>query len=276
MADRRDARQCYGPECCNAARKGSKYCSDDCGLKLATNRILEVLPGRIKQWQAAPTVSDEKNHKELEQIRQEQQVARQVLNELDKQQKELEDLIAEGKKTNPLDEDEEEDESEDTDVQIYCVTCGHEVNMRNAVRHMERCFNKYEALTSFGSSFKTNIEGQTVFCDAYNPTQKTYCKRLRIMCPEHFKDPKVPDDEVCGCPLPPNDDQFCRTLKKKCMKHYCWEKLRRAEIDMQRLQQWFKLDELFEREQKIRFQMASRGGVLGLMLHQTIPNASDQ
>jgi COMPASS component SPP1 len=35
-------RQCYGPACIRAARPGSKYCSDDCGLKLATNRIYQV------------------------------------------------------------------------------------------------------------------------------------------------------------------------------------------------------------------------------------------
>jgi COMPASS component SPP1 len=42
---------------------------------------------------------------------------------------------------------------------------------------MERCYNKYESQTSFGSIFKTKIEGQTVFCDVFNPQQKTYCKR---------------------------------------------------------------------------------------------------
>jgi hypothetical protein len=31
----REARQCYGPGCVEAARVGSKYCSDECGLKLA-------------------------------------------------------------------------------------------------------------------------------------------------------------------------------------------------------------------------------------------------
>lgn len=30
------ALQCYGPMCVEPARSGSKYCSDECGLKLAT------------------------------------------------------------------------------------------------------------------------------------------------------------------------------------------------------------------------------------------------
>ena len=85
---------------------------------------------------------------------------------------------------------------------------------------------------------------------------------------------RIGDEDVCGFPLVHDyfelTGQFCRAFKKKCMKHYCWEKLRRAEIDMGRVQQWLKLDDLFEKEQKVRFTMANRGGVLGLMLHQTI------
>lgn len=30
-----DARQCYGPGCIEASRPHSKYCSDQCGMKLA-------------------------------------------------------------------------------------------------------------------------------------------------------------------------------------------------------------------------------------------------
>ena len=53
------------------------------------------------------------------------------------------------------------------------------------------------------------------------------------------------------------------------MKHYCWEKLQRAEIDMERVRQWLKLDELMEKERQTRQALASRAGVLGLMLHST-------
>ncbi|CAF4799401.1 unnamed protein product [Pieris macdunnoughi] len=112
-----------------------------------------------------------------------------------------------------------------------------------------------------------------MFCDYYNASNGTYCKRLRVMCPEHFKDPKVIDTDVCGCPLVKNvfdpTGEFCRAPKKSCLRHYQWEKLRRAEIDMERVRQWLRLDELVEQERSIRLAMASRAGVLGLMLHST-------
>jgi COMPASS component SPP1 len=34
-----EARQCYGPRCVEPAREGSKYCSNECGLKLATKLV---------------------------------------------------------------------------------------------------------------------------------------------------------------------------------------------------------------------------------------------
>ena len=52
---------------------------------------------------------------------------------------------------------------------------------------------------------------------------------------------KVDPSEVCGCPLV-NDPfkesgDFCRAPKRSCLRHYRWEKLRRAEIDLQRVQE---------------------------------------
>lgn len=163
--------------------------------------------------------------------------------------------------------------TDDSDLSMHCITCGHEIHNRTAIKHMEKCFNKYEAQASFGSVFKTRIEGNVMFCDFFNPINRTYCKRLRVLCPEHCKDPKPSENEVCGCPMTSNVFQltghFCRLPKKNCVKHYAWEKLRRAEVDMERVRQWLKLDELLEQERQLRHSMASRAGVLALMLHST-------
>uniref|UniRef100_A0A8C7K5H1 CXXC-type zinc finger protein 1 n=1 Tax=Oncorhynchus kisutch TaxID=8019 RepID=A0A8C7K5H1_ONCKI len=270
-------RQCLGPGCVEVARAGSKYCSEDCGMKLATNRIYEILPQRIQQWQQSPCIAEEQGKKLLERIRRDQQSARLRLTDMEKRFHELEGIIAKAKQQ-VVQQDEEVNEAEgdtDTDLQIFCVSCSHPVNPKVALRHMERCYAKHESQTSFGSMYPTRIEGATrLFCDVYNPQSKTYCKRLQVLCPEHSRDPKVTVDEVCGCPLVRDvfqpTGEYCRVSKRKCNKHYCWEKLRRAEVDLERVRVWYKLDELFEQERNVRTAMTNRAGLLALMLHQTI------
>ncbi|XP_037096744.1 CXXC-type zinc finger protein 1a isoform X1 [Syngnathus acus] len=269
-------RQCLGPGCVQPARTSSKYCSDNCGMKLAANRIYEIVPQRIQQWQQSPCVAEEMGRRQLERIRKEQQATRLRLTLMEKRFHELEGIIA-NSKLNQVQHDEEanEGDGDDTDLQIFCVSCSHPVNPKVALRHMERCYAKYESQTSFGSMYPTRIEGATrLFCDVYNPHSKTYCKRLQVLCPEHSRDPKVAVDEVCGCPLVKDvfepTGEFCRVSKRKCNKHYCWEKLRRAEVDLERVRVWYKLDELFEQERNLRAAMTNRAGLLALMLHQTI------
>ncbi|KAI5725516.1 hypothetical protein M8J77_016555 [Diaphorina citri] len=436
--------QCVGPECVNPARDGSKYCSDSCGLKMATNRIYQVLPPRLQEWGLTPCQAELNNTAQLEKVRAAQTGVRDILRELDKRHVELDSILERSKRavidtsvknqvcvlnqvrdkrhveldsilerskravidtsvknqvcvlnqvrdkrhveldsilerskravidtsvknqvcvlnqvrdkrhveldsilerskravidtsvknqvcvlnqvrdkrhveldsilerskravidtsvknqvcvlnqvrdkrhveldsilerskravidTSVKNQEEEEGGEESS---IYCITCGHEVHTRAAIKHMEKCFNKYESQASFGSIYKTRIDGNNMFCDFYNPANRTYCKRLRVICPEHGKEPKVSEFEVCGCPLVTNvfslTGEFCRASKKHCVKHYCWEKLRRAEIDMERVRQWLKLDELMEQERQIRLRMTSRAGVLALMLHST-------
>ncbi|XP_068189673.1 CXXC-type zinc finger protein 1a isoform X2 [Antennarius striatus] len=269
-------RQCLGPGCVQPARANSKYCSEDCGMKLAANRIYEILPQRIQQWQQSPCVAEEMGRRQLERIRKEQQASRLRLTMMEKRFHELEGIIANAKQQQvQQDEEVTEGDGDDTDLQIFCVSCSHPVNPKVALRHMERCYAKYESQTSFGSMYPTRIEGATrLFCDVYNTQSKTYCKRLQVLCPEHSRDPKVPADEVCGCPLVKDvfepTGEFCRVSKRKCNKHYCWEKLRRAEVDLERVRVWYKLDELFEQERNLRMAMTNRAGLLALMLHQTI------
>lgn len=271
-------KQCFGPQCIKSARSSSKYCSDECGLKLAEARIYSVLPQRIQEWKMSECAAENLDIRQLEKIRRQQLEAREVLQQLDQRHLEIDRLVERGKKAaiDPHADDGGEEEGGDG-VYIYCVTCGHEVQARRAIRHMENCFNKLESQTTFGSMYKTRIEGNNMFCDFYNPSSLTYCKRLRVMCPEHTKAPTVSDSEVCGAPMTSNvfdeTGEICRASKKKCLRHYCWEKLRRAEIDMERVRQWLKLDELLEQERLVRQAMTNRAGVLGLMLHSTYDHA---
>ena len=56
---------------------------------------------------------------------------------------ELDRLVERGSRASidPKADDGGEEEGVDS-IYIYCVTCGHEVQARRAVRHMENCFNK--------------------------------------------------------------------------------------------------------------------------------------
>lgn len=49
-----------------------------------------------------------------------------------------------------------------------------------------------------------------------------------------------------------------------CALYQCF-----CQIDLERVRQWLKMDELLEKERQLRQSMASRAGVLALMLHST-------
>lgn len=197
------------------------------------------MPQRIQEWSLSPSAAEDKNIKALDQVRKQQFEVKQILQELDNRHRELDRLI-EKVKSASIDPNADFDNDEESEVStMYCITCGHEIHTKTAIKHMEKCFNKYESQASFGSIFKTRIEGNNMFCDFFNPSNRTYCKRLRVLCPEHCKDPKIGEYEVCGCPLVINvfnlTGEFCRAPKKSCAKHFVWEKLRRAEVSTHKL-----------------------------------------
>ncbi|XP_003742083.1 CXXC-type zinc finger protein 1 [Galendromus occidentalis] len=272
-----EPQQCHGPKCVQSSRPNSKYCSDECGMKLAMSRIFEILPARIQAWQRKPSEADIANQKALQKIR--LQIREAELEEIGCRRKkhELEELIKKGKSQTITEEDVEDGEDPEMN---YCVTCGHEFSSKTLNRHMERCFNRFESQTSYGSAFPTKNDLVDLFCEFYNASQQTYCKRLKILCPEHYKEPKVLDSEVCGFPLQKIlfDDEhvdFCRLAKKKCIKHISWERLKRAQIDNDIIRARLKREELTDQERIVHMQMTSRGGVLGLMLHNTIDNEDE-
>ncbi|WAR27162.1 CXXC1-like protein [Mya arenaria] len=236
--------QCLGPSCMNHTRQGS-------------NRIYELLPPKIQQWQSSPCVAEERNRRTLDKIRREQMEARQRLMELDMKHKELDALVENAKHVKAESDNEQASETEDdTEYNLFCVTCGHEISQKTALKHLEKCFAKPR------------------------PHLAQYTRRVSRAAPCSVTSttaslgPTVSAEEVCGCPLVTDvfeeSEEICRTAKRRCNKHHCWEKCRRAQVDMERVRQWMKIDELFEQERNVRFALSNRMGVLGLMLHQTV------
>lgn len=134
-------RHCYGPSCTKQSRPGSKYCSEECGIKLATSRIFQVLPQRLQEWGLSPCIAEQNNGSALENVRRQKDEVRRILQELDKRHAEL-DKIVERARHAVIDPKADIDENDDTEMNMYCITCGHEINSRTAIKHMEKCFNK--------------------------------------------------------------------------------------------------------------------------------------
>jgi len=273
---------CLGLKCVNPARKKSKYCSDQCGRNLAAQRIKFLLP-KIEQMKEHPSVATIEQYYRLEKLKLKYQSILELRNDLETKFNKLEDVIIMAKKKSIVPpENDEEQPSEDP--MIFCFVCGHLRPSKTLIEHIDKCYRRVEAETSYGSIFETKVEGsKRLFCDAYNNNTKAFCKRLKVMCAEHSKDPKPDDNEVCGCPLNPetfyemelNTIATCRTAKKLCRKHLLWEKMYRAEIDLKRIRALIKLDQNLEERKKLENGINNRLGAALLLLNNTIHEQGD-
>ncbi|XP_054716831.1 CXXC-type zinc finger protein 1-like [Uloborus diversus] len=254
---------CYGPGCTRAARQDSKYCSDDCGKKLATHRLLEILPLRVQQWKAHPSAADDIYRKKLIDIRKQIQETQKRLVGIETDINKLESLIC--KSRHSPDKMVCLPESDD-DSTLHCFICGIEVATKTAIRHFDSCFKREDRHLQATSN--SNDEDWNIFCN-HRMGKQNFCKKLRVLCPLHYRESKKPDD-LCGCPLPGQTDQFCGYTAKRCNSHVGWEEASRAHLDMEKFRHLTLLGKLKEEEMQVVFNMAARGGVLNMMLHETV------
>ncbi|XP_055337851.1 CXXC-type zinc finger protein 1-like isoform X2 [Paramacrobiotus metropolitanus] len=275
--DRKNMKQCLGPKCCFAAAPNSKYCSEECGRSLAAKRLMTIMPQRLEQFGQHTYAATLLNQKDMDGIRKKLADCKVMLEKLQARKAHLEADMRLGKRTPPAaDQEAEEDAVKDTqDTSLICITCGRLVSIRTALKHFEGCSNKLENQTSYGSAFIT-ATSSNIFCDTLNPKTMTYCKRLKVICPEHYKE-AVDEHEVCGFPLTAGDEEaggerrFCSLFKKNCPKHPSWERIKQAEIDLETLRTWIKMDELVEQERMIMVAIQSRGGIFHCMSNYTLP-----
>lgn len=196
-------RHCFGPKCIKSARKGSKYCSDECGIRLAKDRLMGILPQRIADWHKIPCAADELSQKTHKEINFEFEQIKTNLADIELKQAEFDAILDQGKSCIPFSEEESEEilENEpDTDYQVFCYCCTTEVSMKGVctlkfihfklfnfqflyqfLKHMERCFNKIESASTYVSSIEPQsllaVINREVFCNFYHPKQGIYCRR---------------------------------------------------------------------------------------------------
>jgi hypothetical protein len=100
---RKAPEQCLGPECIRPAVPNSKYCSFECGMRLAKDRLVYYLKTRYEQYSQSEPLSNKLNLTELERINAEIDVLKGKLNELEQKHLDLDKLIERAKfeKINP-------------------------------------------------------------------------------------------------------------------------------------------------------------------------------
>lgn len=137
--------QCLGPGCTKEALKKSKYCSEECGLGLAKKRLVSFLKARIQQYNESPSYSKILNEAELDRINSEISALRLKLKELEKRHVELDGLIDQARTQSVcglVEKEREQGFADSNETEIYCVTCGSLHTEKQALKHMEKCFNK--------------------------------------------------------------------------------------------------------------------------------------
>jgi COMPASS component SPP1 len=229
--------QCQGPSCINVALITSKYCSNECGLQLAAKRMQLLLPDKLEQYTKTPINANQLNLLEINRINQEITILNEKIVQIDQKQVDLNLKIETNKKMIPLLFDEKTSKN---NIDFECVTCGKSVNEKNALKHIEDCFNKTEMKSYYGLPYEHSDLCDSFLCGFYDPKTELYCRRIKILCPEHTNNTKNQindENEICGCfGLIENDNTICFRSKKICSLHYKWELKRNAQFHLEKLQ----------------------------------------
>uniref|UniRef100_A0A915DIW3 CXXC-type zinc finger protein 1 n=1 Tax=Ditylenchus dipsaci TaxID=166011 RepID=A0A915DIW3_9BILA len=285
-----EERQCHGPECIHSARAASNYCSDTCGLALAEKRLKHILPDRITAYYSQTPVGELQDSEKMKQLVESKNVLEQELKKLDECSENVNNWISTLGNAIPSAHQSESSTVDDGSFMVACAVCTMEFSIKNIGKHMQRCFVRTERQSTFGTALALPQNPRNLVCDNFNKIDKTYCKRLKVMCSEHYKEALEEDIKVCGAPLVWFDGrtvefkslfaepevlnkdgfQFCMDKRKHCHVHNSWAQNALGLIDNERMNILLQLDENQEKWRQLMHKRASRGDVLSLLCNHTI------
>uniref|UniRef100_A0A0R3RV66 CXXC-type zinc finger protein 1 n=1 Tax=Elaeophora elaphi TaxID=1147741 RepID=A0A0R3RV66_9BILA len=285
------AKHCEGPQCMNSARSQSKFCCEECGLNLARDRLRAVLPDRVQSYWDDIFYSMEQSQNALDEAEEQIQFFTNKVRIFADFQEELQKWISAIQKIEPKNE-APVNNSADMDFVLHCAVCAVEFPAKHIVKHMERCFVRNEKQSCYGSANKSQVNPYNIFCEQFNKANNTFCKRLRVLCSEHYKCTDDPT-KVCGYPFAWSKSEFrpviktfenmqallqkgfCHLPRKNCLQHHNWVQNAMGLVDVELLNLLIKLDEWFEKKRTLQVSETMRGDVLSLFCNKTeLGNAS--
>ncbi|CAJ0604156.1 unnamed protein product [Cylicocyclus nassatus] len=275
-----EPRQCIEPDCVKQARDNSKYCSDECGIKLAKRRLLTLLPQKVEEYYREQPESERRTLEELRAIDQKIGQIQKQTDTMLNYVRIIQKYVTAMKSTTSV----SYDEPGDVDFMVNCTVCGMETNGRQLPKHVERCFVRTEKQTSFGTPTPAAFNPDNLFCEAYNKANNTYCKRVRVICAEHYKGELENELQICAYPKAwaegksltfaemfehgPDllrDQGFCCAPRKECAQHHRWVQALVGTIECERMNLLTRLDELLERRRIVSVGCTTRGDVISLL-----------
>uniref|UniRef100_A0A914HZQ2 CXXC-type zinc finger protein 1 n=1 Tax=Globodera rostochiensis TaxID=31243 RepID=A0A914HZQ2_GLORO len=274
--------QCSGLGCTHSARIGSRYCSDSCGVALAKQRLKEILPQRFNVFFETAPNSQTENSEQVQQIQGKVGEINGKLDELEQWKNNVHRFVV-ALKNNTQPTSPQKKPNADENMLVGCPVCHGEFPMRESCRHIHMCFVRSERQTTYGTDYLIPNNQYNLYCEEYNKIDRTYCKRLRFACSEHYRDEY--GLEMCGCPLSwykkggslefhelflslddfIGDDGFCQEKQKSCRDHKNWVQTAFSLIDNERLNLLNKYEELCEQRRSLQLKLLQRGDILTLL-----------
>ncbi|EFO25759.2 hypothetical protein LOAG_02720 [Loa loa] len=280
------SKHCEGPQCTNSTRPQSKFCCEECGMNLARDRLRAILPDRVHSFWNNMSYSVEQSQHLRDAAEEQIQFFTNKVRKFADFQDELQKWILATEKIE-CENKTAISNSSDMDFMLHCAVCALEFPAKLIVKHMERCFVRNEKQSCYGTPNKSQVNPYNIFCEQFNKANNTFCKRLRVLCSEHYKSTENAT-KVCGYPFAWNKNEFrpviktfddmqtllqkgfCHCLRKNCLQHHNWVQNAMGLIDVELLNLLIKLDEWFEKKRTLQVSETMRGDVLSLFCDKTV------